>query len=117
MKTDKKSTFVETVQTILSTKAVVSYLEPMCILETKELHCFTNMVEIEKVMNRDYPDVSNLKVGVISGNSRGQKLAIVIVREETVSKILLYCGKIKIGWSSCGIRLEGSSSLLFSALG
>lgn len=57
-----EKTFYETVKSILNAKAMVSSLEPSCALEIRDLHYFTNTLEVEQMITSDYLDGSNLKV-------------------------------------------------------
>lgn len=57
----------------------------MCPLERRDLNCLKNTEEMKEAIKRDYLDLSNLKMGVSSVNSK------------TASQ-LLHCEKIKIGW-------------------
>lgn len=45
-------------------------------LKIRDLDRLANNGEMEKTIKNDYRDVGNLKVGVASVNSRGQKMTI-----------------------------------------
>lgn len=67
---------------ILGTKATVSIPELMYTLEMRDLDYLANAEGVDTIKTF-YPDVSNLKVGVTSVNTRGQKLALSLKKTAT----------------------------------
>lgn len=58
----------------------------MRTFEIRGLDCFANKEEVNEVIKRNYLDVINLKVGITSVSSRGQKMTIATVSEKTAQK-------------------------------
>ena len=114
-KTINKVTFCEAVKGLLGEKALVSSLEPTCALEIRDLDCLTEKNEVEEAIKRECPEVTNVRIGITSANSRGQKLAVVEVAEQYARK-LLNSGKIRIGWVVCRIRIRAAPTKCYRCL-
>lgn len=54
-------------------------------LKIRNLDCLIYTEEVEEAMKGNFPDASNLKLGVAFVNSRGQKLTVVTVPKRAAS--------------------------------
>ncbi|CAD7080718.1 unnamed protein product [Hermetia illucens] len=87
-RTTNKATLCEAVQGLLEEKVLISSLETMSSLEIRDLDCLTEKNDTEEVIKRECPEVTNVRISIISANSRGENLAMVEVAEQYTRKLL-----------------------------
>lgn len=112
----KKGAFEEEIKSILGKTAVVSSLEPRCTIEIRDLDCLTSEADVKAALERDIPDLGEVKIGLTPINPRGQRVAIVELREKMAAK-LLNEQKIRIGWVYCRARRRVAVKRCFRCLG
>lgn len=104
--TKDKETFVKSINETLQDKGSVRCVEPMVMLEIRDIDLFSTEVEVRDALRKAMPEGAHeIKVWVSKENSRQQKLAIVEVPEKE-AKSILEGARIKIGWVNCRVRLK-----------